>query len=265
MEPLTPVDKKLNPLDMRVVDVVVRGPMEKEHWTHPRNYERFFSREAPEEPAARRAYAREVLGSFTAKAFRRSVDARTLDRLAAMAADVYTQPGKTFEAGVAHAMVAVLASPRFLFRLEEAADPAPSAAAASVDEYSLASRLSYFLWSTMPDDELLGLATRGQLRQNLAAQVRRMLADPRSEQVVQNFTGQWLQTRDVEGISIDARTVLARDSGQERQLREEQAALRARFARKAGDPPVSPKPLGIRTHQRDSANQARCGTPPSSQ
>jgi len=242
LEPLTPVDQKLNSLDMRVVGVVVRGPMEKEHWTHPKNYERFFTREAPEEPAARLACAREVLGNFASKAFRRPVDARTVDRLAAMGADVYTQPGKTFEAGVAHAMVAVLASPRFLFRLEQAADPGPSAAAASVDEFSLASRLSYFLWSTMPDDELLGLATRGQLRQNLAAQVRRMLADARSEQLVQNFTGQWLQTRDVEGISIDARTVLARDSGQERQMREEQAALRARFARKPADPTASPKP-----------------------
>ena len=210
LEPLTPVDKKLNPLDMRVVDVVVRGPMEKEHWTHPRNYERFFIREAPEGPAARRAYAREVLGNFTAKAFRRSVDARTVDRLAAMAADVYTQPGKTFEAGVAHAMVAVLASPRFLFRLEEAADPAPSAAA-SVDEYSLASRLSYFLWSTMPDDELLGLATRGQLR-------------------------------------------------------EEQAALRARFARKVGDPPVSPKPpaSGLTNETAQTKPAAERRPPPNS-
>ena len=60
----------------------------------------------------------------------------------------------------------------------------------------------------MPDEELLGLAVRGELRKNLIAQVTRMLADARSEKLVQNFTGQWLQTRDVEGISIDARVVL---------------------------------------------------------
>ncbi len=233
MEPLTPVDQKLNSLDMRLVDVVVRGPMEKKHWIHPKNYARFFTREAPDNPAARRAYAREILGNFACKAFRRPVDGRTVDRLTAMAEDVYSQPGKTFEAGVAHAMVAVLASPRFLFRLEKA-DAAPhSAATADVDEYSLASRLSYFLWSTMPDDELLTLAGHGKLRNNLDTQVKRMLADPRSGQLIENFTGQWLQTRDVEGVSIDARTVLARDDGKERELREQQAALRARFDQNA--------------------------------
>lgn len=233
LEPLTPKDQKLNPLDMRLVDVVVRGPMEKEHWTRPPNYERFFTHEAPDSPAARRAYARELLGDFASKAFRRPVDAKTKDRLAAMAEEVYHQPGKTFEAGVAHAMVAVLASPRFLFRLEKPEHAPSTAVAADVDEYSLASRLSYFLWSTMPDEELLTLAGRGQLRKNLPAQVQRMLADSRSEQLIKNFTGQWLQTRDVEGVSIDARTVLARDSGQERQLREQQAALRAKFDQNA--------------------------------
>jgi hypothetical protein len=239
LAPLTPEDQKLNSLEMRIVDVIVRGPMEKEHWTHPKNYERFFTREPPENPAARRSCARELLGNFASKAFRRPVDARTVDRLTAMAEDVYSQPGKTFEAGVAHAMVAVLASPRFLFRLEKADGATPSAAAANVDEYSLASRLSYFLWSTMPDEELLALAGRGELRKNLAAQVKRMVADSRSEKLIQNFTGQWLQTRDVEGVSIEERTVLARDSGQERQLREQQAALRALFDQSANNKPAS--------------------------
>jgi hypothetical protein len=229
LEPLTPENEKTNSLDLRIVDVVLRGPMEKEHWTHPKNYERFFTREPPGKPAARRAYAHELLENFATKAYRRPVDTKTVDRLVAMAQEVYSQPGKTFEAGVAHAMVAVLASPRFLFRLEKAQGATPSAAVANVDEYSLASRLSYFLWSTMPDDELFSLASRGELRHNLAAQVKRMLADSRSEKMVQNFTGQWLQTRDVEGTSIDARTVLARDSGQERQMHEQQAALRALF------------------------------------
>ena len=67
----------------------------------------------------------------------------------------------------------------------------------------------------MPDDELLGLAGRGELRKNLAAQVKRMLADPRSETLVRNFAGQWLQARDVDGISIDARG-LARDTARRR-------------------------------------------------
>jgi hypothetical protein len=215
LEPLTPVEKKVNSLEMRLVSVTVRGPLEQEKWGKPKNYERFFSREAPTAPAERRAYASDVLRSFATKAFRRPVDTETVNRLVAVAEKVYSRPGKTFEAGIADAMVAALASPRFLFRLEERDAPTgPGSPFAEVDEYSLASRLSYFLWSTMPDSELFDLATRRELRKNLDAQVKRMLADSRSGQFIQNFTGQWLQLRDVAGIDINARAVLARDSGE---------------------------------------------------
>jgi hypothetical protein len=84
-----------------------------------------------------------------------------------------------------------------------------------VDEYSLASRLSYFLWSTMPDEELMGLAARGELRKNLKLQVKRMLADPRAQSLSQNFTGQWLQARDVAGIASNSREIQIRDAGEE--------------------------------------------------
>jgi hypothetical protein len=235
LEPLTPADQKLYPPELRIVQVIVRGPMEKEHWIAPRNYDRFFTGETPADPAARLVYARELLEKFATRAFRRPVDKKTVERLATLAERLYQQPGKTFEAGVAHAMVAVLASPRFLFRLEHAqtASKPGSDKFASIDEYSLASRLSYFLWSTMPDQELTELAARGELRRNLAAQVKRMLADERSEKLFQNFTGQWLQTRDVEGISVNARVILARDSGQERQMRQEEEEFRALLAQRA--------------------------------
>jgi len=251
LKPLTPLEKKLNSVDMRITQVTVRGPKEKEHWTAPKNYNRFFTKQVPASAGDRRAYAAEILGSFATKAFRRPVDAGTTKRLAALAESVYIQPGKNFETGVAHAMVAVLASPRFLFRLEEPANPGshlkpgralkkqpPSNAEkfSLIDEYSLASRLSYFLWSTMPDKELLQLAGRGELRKNLPAQVKRMLADARSEKLMQNFPGQWLQTRDVEGISINARAILARDSGQERQLRKQRDEFRALQAQREGRP-----------------------------
>src|SRR4030095_12121870 len=108
----------------------------------------------------------------------------------------------------------VLASPRFLFRVEETDSTGPAKGHPLVDEFSFASRLSYFLWSTMPDDELLRLAERGELRKNLGPQVKRMLDDSRSRELVENFVGQWLQTRDVDGIDINTRAVLARDSGQ---------------------------------------------------
>jgi hypothetical protein len=225
LEPMTPVEKKINSLELRIVSATIRGPMEEGYWSRPKTYDRFFTRDAPKDPAERRAYAGDVLRKFATKAFRRPVEDETVERLVAVAEKVYTQPDKTFETGVAHAMVAVLSSPRFLFRLEEpeSANRKPGESVklaqgppSSVDEYSLASRLSYFLWSTMPDEELSRLAGRGELRKNLPAQIQRMLADSRFEALVQNFTGQWLQTRDVERIEINARAVLARDAGEQR-------------------------------------------------
>jgi hypothetical protein len=234
LEPLTPVDQQAYTLDMRLLNVTVLGPTGDEFRIRPPNYERFFTKDAPADDAGRRLYAREVIGNFARKAYRRPVDDKTIDRLVELAESAYQQPGKTFESGVAYAMVAMLASPHFLFRLEQ---PEPGSARGGfplVDEYSLASRLSYFLWSSMPDDELFGLAQRGELRKNLSAQVQRMLADPRAEAFVDNFTGQWLQTRDVAGLNIDARVVLARDKGEEAELRKEFEDLQAFFAK----PPV---------------------------
>jgi Protein of unknown function (DUF1592)/Protein of unknown function (DUF1588)/Protein of unknown function (DUF1585)/Protein of unknown function (DUF1587)/Protein of unknown function (DUF1595) len=231
LQPLNAITEGTNTLSMRIVSVTVRGPMDKQYWTRPKNFDRFFTKDAPTRSADRRKYAVELLRNFATKAYRRPVDDKTVDRLTALAETIYTQPGKTFEAGIAHAMEAVIASPRFLFLMEESAQGAsPTAAWSQIDEYSLASRLSYFLWATMPDDELTRLATHGELRKNLDVQVKRMLADPRSESLVENFTGQWLQTRDLGGISIDARAILARDNGTEKQLHDQQAAFAARQA-----------------------------------
>ena len=77
---------------------------------------------------------------------------------------------------------------------------------------ALASRLSYFLWSSMPDEELFRLAGTNKLRENLHAQVTRMLADARSEEFVRHFVGQWLQARDIESVQINAFAVIARDA-----------------------------------------------------
>jgi hypothetical protein len=214
LHPLNTVEGQTNTLVMRLVDVTIVGPTEKQFATKPKNYTRFFTRDVvPTSAAERRQYAEEILRSFASKALRRPVAEKTVNRLATLAESIYTQPGKSFEAGMAYAMQAVIASPRFLFRIEENQSGPAHAGWSEVDEYSLASRLSYFLWSTMPDDELTKLAARHQLRANLPAQVKRMLADARSHALVENFTGQWLQVRDVQGISINAREVLARDDG----------------------------------------------------
>jgi hypothetical protein len=234
LQPLTPGEPQARTLSLQINSVTVCGPMAEQYWVPPPNHEKYFPKEVPKELVARRAYARELLGDFARRAFRRPVDDKTADRLAALAETIYTQPGKPFETGVAQAMTAVLASPRFLFR-EEAVEPERDEKNYPlVDEYSLASRLSYFFWSSMPDEELFQLAREGKLRANLSAQMTRMLADPRSEALVKNFTGQWLQARDIETVPIEARAVLAR----EEKFDPEADALRKRF-RALNDKPDS--------------------------
>jgi hypothetical protein len=212
IEPLTPDVEQLRDLRLRVSDVTVRDPMAREYWTTPDRYEEFYPGEVPRDPAARREYAKELLSSFAGRAFRRPVDEPTVDRLVALAEEVTEQPGGTFELGVSKAMVAILASPRFIFREEQTEPLLPGEIYPNIDEYSLASRLSYFFWSSMPDGELFELASRGELRANFDTQVQRMLDDPRSNEFVRNFTGQWLQARDIEGVAINDLAVSLRDN-----------------------------------------------------
>lgn len=225
-----------NTLIMRIFPSTIRGPMEKKLWAKSKNYDRFFSGAIPEGAGARREYVRQNLRNFATKAFRRPVDDQTVDRLASLAEEIYSQPGKTVEAGIAQGMEAVISSPRFLFHLEGGISPPSSTNAWSdIDDYELASRLSYFLWSTMPDDELIRLAGQGQLRNHLAAQVERMMKDPRSQEFVRNFTGQWLQARDVDAIAINVREVLSRDTGRDGAFLDELAAFRGKQDVKADD------------------------------
>jgi hypothetical protein len=194
--------------------VTLVGPLEEDSAIPPEDYARFFPRsEVPTEDAGRLQYAEEILRRFTTLAFRRPVDDRTVLRLVALATESADMPGGNFEKGIARAMTAVLASPRFLFRVEKTLPETDPAQHPLLDEWALASRLSYFLWSTMPDETLINLAERGELRNNLRPQVERMIQDEKSGEFVKNFAGQWLQTRDVENASIDARIVLARDNG----------------------------------------------------
>src|SRR5206468_10265093 len=126
------------------------------------------------------------------RAFRRPVTTEEVDRLMKLFA-LADSNGETFEQSVKLALEAVLVSPRFLFRGELQPDPNNPGALHPVDEFALASRLSYFLWSSMPDEELFALAERKALRKNLEPQVRRMLKDPKARALVDNFAGQWLQ------------------------------------------------------------------------
>ncbi len=206
-------------------------PMTKADRVKPNSYLRLIPKPVPSNTAARREYAQELLGNFARRAFRCPIDGDTPERLAKLAESIYSQSGKKFEAGIAQAMIAVLASPRFIFR-EETADPVGGGGSyVLVDEYALASRLSYFLWSSMPDEELFRQAAAGTLRKNLPAQVARMLADGRANALEKNFVGQWLQARDIDTVHIETHIVLSREqkfNPQQEAMRKQYRALNAK-------------------------------------
>ncbi len=126
------------------------------------------------------------------RTFRRPPTVEETDRYGQVFASGRTAAGDQFEGGLQELIRAALVSPKFLFRIES--DPHPDATTPQqLDDFQLASRLSYFLWSTLPDEELLDLAARQQLSSQLEPQARRLLQDPRSSALVENFGLQWLQ------------------------------------------------------------------------
>ncbi len=136
---------------------------------------------------------REILSAFMPRAWRRPVEKEEVER-AARIADAVVARGGILNEAIRESVVAVLSSPKFIFRMEP--DDAPeNPDAHPVNEFHLATRLSYFIWSTMPDEELTRLAKERSLSKNLDAQIHRMLKDPRAESLVDNFGMQWLQLR----------------------------------------------------------------------
>jgi hypothetical protein len=177
------------------------------------------------EPCARR-----ILGGLARRAYRRPVRADDLNALLGFYRQGQRETG-TFDGGIELALRRMLAEPLFLFRIET--DPPQQAGAAAgsapvyrISDLDLASRLSFFLWSSIPDDELLIAAERGRLSQPavLRAQVRRMLADPRAEALTRNFAGQWLQLRNMDTVkpgdpfSLTFNDTLRRDLKRETEL-----------------------------------------------
>ena len=201
MEPTKPDSKgELKPLELRPRMKLV-GPLGDEFREYPEPHQKiFFKGDAPPDPSARKAYAREILERIASRAFRRPVDPATLDGLVEL-----SQQHATFERGIGQALTAILTSPKFLFRAETQPQPNDPKVVHPLDEYALASRLSYLLWLSLPDEELLRLARNGELRSNLSAQIKRMLADKKSERFFEDFPGQWLRTRNVLMTSIITR------------------------------------------------------------
>ncbi len=161
------------------------------------------------------AAAKEVLTRFVGRAYRRPATEAEIERLVGFVR-LGQKNGETFERSIGLAVQAVLMSPHFLYRIELDPDGSHHAprdgrhaerdgnfAVRTLNEHELATRLSYFLWSSMPDEELFRQAEGSTLRRNLETQVRRMLRDPKSAALVENFVGQWLQLRNLYTISPD--------------------------------------------------------------
>ncbi len=171
--------------------------------------------------AAEQRAAEKILGALMRRAYRRPVTAADLERPLAFYRTGRAEGG--FEAGIEHALTAVLVSPRFLFRIEE--DPAGAAPGSvyRLDPFTVASRLSFFLWSSIPDDALLEAAETGALLRPevRAAQVRRMLADPKARSLVTNFASQWLHLRNLDSLTPDRRLFPDFDDNRRQAMRQE--------------------------------------------
>jgi mono/diheme cytochrome c family protein len=156
---------------------------------------------SPADPNDEPRCAREIVSSLARHAYRRAVTAEDIDRL--MPFFENGRENGSFETGIQLALRRMLASPSFAFRIErEPAESASSATSYTISDTDLASRLSFFLWSSIPDDELLALAEQNRLSEpgTLRAQVRRMLSDPKARALVDNFAGQWLHLRNLDNI-----------------------------------------------------------------
>jgi len=187
-----------------VYQVSITGPFEDNGpGDTPSRRRIFVSR--PKSPKDEDACARQVLSTLMRRAYRRPVNNEDVDRVLPFYREA--REGGDFDAGIEAALSAVLVSRDFLFRVERDPEGVAPRTAYEVGDLELASRLSFFLWSSIPDDELLTVAERGELHKPdvLARQTRRMLADPRSRSLVTNFAGQWLHLRNLESITPDGR------------------------------------------------------------
>ena len=185
-----------------LTEVTISGPYGNKQPGDSPSRSRIFTCH-PQNEAAEMPCAKQILSTLERRAYRRPVTDTDLQDLLPF----YTagRAAGNFDSGIERALGRLLVSPQFLFRIERDPSGVASGTAYRVGDLELASRLSFFLWSSMPDDELLDLATRGKLKDPavLEQQTKRMLADPRSESMVTNFAEQWLFLRDIEAKQPD--------------------------------------------------------------
>ena len=185
-----------------VESVEINGPPVASDVKLPESHTRLIP-QLPE-PGHERELAREILGKFASRAYRRPATEVEIAQLTGFV-DLAMKDGAGFPEGMQLAIQAALCSPRFLFRWELDPESMKRGGVRDLSDYEVASRLSYFLWSSMPDEELLGIAERGELRKdsNLEKQAARMIQDWKAQAFVENFAGQWLQIRNMYDVAID--------------------------------------------------------------
>ena len=183
-----------------VASVTITGPYDVQGASDTPSRQRIFVCR-PTARAAESDCAKQIVTTLARRAYRRPVTAGEVAVLLKFYTDGRAKHG--FDGGIEMALRRLLVSPEFLFRIESEPSGVAAGAAYTVSDLELASRLSFFLWSSIPDDELLNAAVRGTLRKPgvIERQIRRMLADPRADALSVNFAGQWLQLRTVEGAS----------------------------------------------------------------
>jgi hypothetical protein len=205
-EPLQPFTRDLDLQNMNGIPLIehvqITGPLNASGPGDTPSRRKIFSC-TPVKAADEVPCAKTILTAIARRAYRRPVADRDLETLLSFYQDGRNQ--KNFDSGIENALRYILASPKFLFRYE--GDPAGAAPGKNyrVSDLDLASRLSFFLWSSLPDDELINAATQGKLKDpaGLEAQVKRMLADKRAQALVNNFADQWLFVRNLQSSIPD--------------------------------------------------------------
>ncbi len=187
--------------EISVDSIELTGPLNLSADALPESHRRVFAGIRPTAERTRQQAAKEVIAKFGARAFRRPLTADEVKHYAGIFAAM-DAPEVSFERAMKPALLALLVSPHFLYRVEPDRAARSADGGYSLDGYELASRLSYFLWSSMPDDELFAAAASGKLTDDaeLTRQTHRMLADPRASALAQNFATQWLGIRSVENF-----------------------------------------------------------------
>ncbi len=187
--------------NLLIARLEVEGPLDGPLAPKRETHRRIFS--PREEDQSDESYMKAILARYARQAFRRPVSDEEVGRYLIFLEHAKRQGGDV-EMAVRMALEAMLVSPSFLFR-EEPTFEQSAGGKSRISEHALASRLSYFLWSSMPDETLGTLADEGKLRENLHQEVRRMLASAKSRALIDNFVGQWLQLRDMDAVSPNRR------------------------------------------------------------